>query len=114
MNRAQLPDEVFGIPQERKYPMPNRRHTISAIKLFNHVEDKYEEQLAKAVIKNMKKYDIDGSMVGDNNRLKKYLSKDMISESTDIPTPVIIKTIKRVTLDYADRVPFGLHINVQK
>lgn len=114
MNRAQLPDEVFGIPQERKYPMPDRRHTISAIKLFNHVEDKYEEQLAKAVIKNMKKYGIDSSMIGDNNRLKKYLPKDMISESTDIPTPVIIKTIKRVTLDYADRVPFGLHINVQK
>ena len=114
MNRAQLPDEVFGIPQERKYPMPDRRHTISAIKLFNHVEDKYEEQLAKAVIKNMKKYGIDSSMIGDNNRLKKYLPKDMISESADIPTPVIIKTIKRVTLDYADRVPFGLHINVQK
>ena len=114
MNRAQLPDEVFGIPQERKYPMPDRRHTISAIKLFNHVEDKYEEQLAKAVVKNMKKYGIDSSMIGDNNRLKKYLPKDMISESADIPTPVIIKTIKRVTLDYADRVPFGLHINVQK
>ena len=260
MNRAQLPDEVFGIPQERKYPMPDKRHTISAIKLFNHVEDKYEEQLAKAVIKNMKKYGIDSSMIGDNNRLKKYLpkdmvtessciryislskkersdiititkslkdpwkkefndiylekivykkikyysgipigfviiraitkdnenrgsitvaispnhegknlgytlvkeaiafydkcsfldsieyrvaknnkrsislvdrlgftyisdkdnytiyrlSKDMISESTDIPTPVIIKTVKRVTLDYADRVPFGLHINIQK
>lgn len=114
MNRAQLPDEVFGIPQERKYPMPDKRHTISAIKLFNHVEDKYEEQLAKAVIKNMKKYGIDSSMIGDNNRLKKYLPKDMISESADIPTPVIIKTIKRVTLDYADRVPFGLHINVQK
>lgn len=81
MKRAQLPDEVFGIPQERKYPMPDRRHTISAIKLFNHVEDKYEEQLAKAIIKNMKKYDIDASMIGDNNRLKKYLPKDMISES---------------------------------
>lgn len=84
MNRAQLPDEVFGIPQERKYPMPDRRHTISAIKLFNHVEDKYEEQLAKAVIKNMKKYGIDSSMIGDNNRLKKYIPKDMISESSHI------------------------------
>lgn len=82
MNRTQLPDEVFGIPQERKYPMPDRRHTISAIKLFNHVEDKYEEQLAKTVIKNMKKYNIDSSMVGENNRLKKYLPKDMISEAS--------------------------------
>lgn len=105
MNRAQLPDEVFGIPQERKYPMPDRRHTISAIKLFNHVEDKYEEQLAKAVIKNMKKYDIDGSMVGDNNRLKKYLPKDMISEaSTGNFTFLDISSNKQKSLSYFNSV----------
>lgn len=80
--RSELPDEVFGIPQERKYPMPDEKHTRSAIKLFNHVEPKYEEQLAKAVIKNMKKYGIDGSVVGPNNRLRKYLPKDMIKESS--------------------------------
>ena len=84
MKRAQLSDEVFGIPQERKYPIPDKRHTISAIKLFNHVEDKYEEQLAKAVIKNMKKYGIDSSIIGYHNRLKKYLPKDMILESSHI------------------------------
>ena len=78
--RSELPDSVFGIPQERKYPMPDEKHTRSAIKLFNHVDPKYEEQLAKAVIKNMKKYGIDGSAVGPNNRLRKYLPKDMIKE----------------------------------
>ena len=78
--RSELPDSVFGIPQERKYPMPDEKHTRSAIKLFNHVDPKYEEQLAKAVIKNMKKYGIDGSVVGPNNRLRKYLPKDMIKE----------------------------------
>ena len=81
--RSELPDSVFGIPQERKYPMPDEKHTRSAIKLFNHVDPKYEEQLAKAVIKNMKKYGIDGSVVGPNNRLRKYLPKDMIKESMD-------------------------------
>ena len=85
IKRSELPDSVFGIPQERKYPMPDEKHTRSAIKLFNHVDPKYEEQLAKAVIKNMKKYGIDGSAVGPNNRLKKYLPKDMIKESTIIP-----------------------------
>ena len=80
--RSELPDSVFGIPQERKYPMPDEKHTRSAIKLFNHVDPKYEEQLAKAVIKNMKKYGIDGSAVGPNNRLRKYLPKDMIKESS--------------------------------
>ena len=83
--RSELPDSVFGIPQERKYPMPDEKHTRSAIKLFNHVDPKYEEQLAKAVIKNMKKYGIDGSVVGPNNRLRKYLPKDMIKESTNRP-----------------------------
>ena len=78
--RSELPDNVFGIPQERKYPMPDEKHTRSAIKLFNHVEPKYEEQLAKAIIKNMKKYNIDGSVVGPNNRLRDYLPKDMIKE----------------------------------
>ena len=79
--RSELPDSVFGIPQERKYPMPDEKHTRSAIKLFNHVESKYEEQLAKAIIKNMKKYNIDGSVVGPNNRLRTYLPKDMIKEN---------------------------------
>ena len=83
--RSELPDSVFGIPQERKYPMPDEKHTRSAIKLFNHVDPKYEEQLAKAVIKNMKKYNIDGSVVGPNNRLRKYLPKDMIKKSAVRP-----------------------------
>ena len=86
MKRSELPDGVFGIPQERKYPMPDEKHTRSAIKLFNHVDPKYEEQLAKAIIKNMKKYGINGSVVGPNNRLRKYLPEDMIKESTIIPT----------------------------
>lgn len=86
MKRSELPDEVFGIPQERKYPMPDKKHTESAIKLFNHVDPKYEEQLAKKVIANMKKYDIDPKMVGKNNRLKKYLPKDMVNETSTIST----------------------------
>lgn len=78
--RSELPDNVFGIPQERKYPMPDEKHTLSAIKFFNYVDEQYEKQLAKAIIKNMKKYNIDGSHVGKNNKLRKYLPKDIISE----------------------------------
>lgn len=89
--RSELPDNVFGIPQERKYPMPDEKHTRSAIKLFNHVEPKYEEQLAKAIIKNMKKYNIDGSVVGPNNRLRKYLPKDMIKEGVEYIDYTLIK-----------------------
>lgn len=75
MKRSELPDNVFGIPEERKYPMPDKRHTLSAIKLFGHVEPKYEEELAKNIIKNMKKYNIPESTVGKDNKLRKYIDK---------------------------------------
>ena len=84
IKRSELPDNVFGIPQERKYPMPDKEHTILAIKLFNHVDKIYEKQLAEKIIVNMKKYDIDPSMIGEKNRLRKYLPKDMIKESSVI------------------------------
>lgn len=86
MKRSELSDDVFGIPQERKYPMPDEKHVRSAIKLFNYVEPKYEKQLAKKIIVNMKKYNIDASMVGDKNRLKQYLPKTMLeSSNSNIP-----------------------------
>lgn len=75
MKRSELPDSVFGIPEERKYPMPDKRHTLSAIKLFGHVEPKYEEELARNIIKNMKKYNIPESAVGKDNKLRKYIDK---------------------------------------
>lgn len=75
MKRSELPDSVFGIPEERKYPMPDKRHTLSAIKLFGHVEPKYEEELARNIIKNMKKYNIPESVVGKDNKLRKYIDK---------------------------------------
>ena len=73
MKRSKLPDDVFGIPELRKYPMPTRKYTISAIKLFNHVSPKYEEELAKNIIKNMKKYKISKDIIGEKNRLNKYI-----------------------------------------
>jgi uncharacterized protein YktA (UPF0223 family) len=74
-SRSKLPDDVFGIPEIRKYPMPDKRHVLSAIKFFNYAEDKYEEELAKNIISNMEKYNIDKNVVGDKNKLKKYLSE---------------------------------------
>lgn len=96
MKRSELPDEVFGIPEERKYPMPDKRHTLSAIKLFGHVEPKYEEELAKNIIKNMKKYNIPESAVGKDNKLRKYIDK-YYNESTIVQeesTDDILEKIK--------------------
>ena len=83
--RSELPDSVFGIPEERKYPMPDKKHVISAIKLFGHVDKKYEEELAKRIIKNIRKYDIDISFVTKNNKLYKYLlDSNLVKESVSL------------------------------
>ena len=73
-NRAKLPDEVFGIPEVRKYPMPDKKHVISAIKLFNHVEPKYEKELARNIKKKADEFNLtDFSFVGKDNRFIKYI-----------------------------------------
>lgn len=83
MKRSKLPDNIFGIPEERKYPMPDKKHTLSAIKLFGHVEDKYEKELANNIIKNMKKFNISNDVVGDDTRLKKYLNESLSVDDSD-------------------------------
>lgn len=74
-------DPEFGVPEQKKYPLFDRKHVISAIKLFGHVEPKYESYLAHAIIKRMKKYNISFDIVGEDNKLYKYLPKTALNES---------------------------------
>ena len=74
-------DPEFGVPEQKKYPLFDRKHVISAIKLFGHVEPKYESHLAHAIIKRMKKYNISFDIVGEDNKLYKYLPKTALNES---------------------------------
>ena len=71
-------DKKYGLPGLRKYPMPDADHVRSAIRFFNYVEPKYEEELAKAILKRAKEYGVDISEinVGDENRFKQYLPEE--------------------------------------
>lgn len=71
--RNQIDSNQFGLPSQRRYPMPDRAHVMAAIRMFNHVEPQYEKELAKNIIKKMKQYKITPDTVGENNRLRKYL-----------------------------------------
>ena len=70
--RNKLPDSAFGLHEKRKYPLDTEKHVRSAIKFFNYVDKKDEEELAKNIIKAMKKFNITDVNVGDNNRFSKY------------------------------------------
>ena len=78
--RNDLDNEDFGIPEVRKYPLHDKKHVEQAIKMFNHVEKKYEAELADNLLDAMERYHISTDVVGDNNRLKKYIKEDAITE----------------------------------
>ncbi len=65
----------YGLPELKKYPMPDAAHVRSAIKFFNYVDPKHEEELAKAIIRRMKEYGLtfDDFTVGEENRFSKYV-----------------------------------------
>ena len=76
--RNSLSDDMFGVPETRSYPMPDREHVLSAIQMFNRLGDKSkEEELAKNIIKFIKKYKMEDQVnVGKSNRFYKYWNKE--------------------------------------
>lgn len=78
--RNKLDNSEFGIPEERKYPLNDEAHVRAAVKFFNKVEPKYEESLARRIIKRIKELNLD-IQVGEDNKLSKYY-KSPKKEST--------------------------------
>ncbi len=68
-------DVVYGVPEQKKFPLPDADHVKSAIRFFNYVEPKYEKQLANEILKRAKIYGVDLTKmnIGDSNRFKGYL-----------------------------------------
>lgn len=77
----EVKDPKYGIPQLKKFPMPDARHVRSAIKFFNYVTPKYEKQLAASILRRMKEYGLsfDDFTVGDENRFSKYVPKTYLA-----------------------------------
>ena len=70
--RSELPDQAFGVPSKRKFPLDTEAHVRSAIKFFNYVDPEDEEELARNIKKAMKKFNITDVHVSDKNRFSKY------------------------------------------
>lgn len=72
-DRREIDESDFGIPSLRKYPMPDKSHVLSAIKLYGHCPAGYEKELAMNIKRKMKEYNISPDVVGPSNKLRKYL-----------------------------------------
>lgn len=58
-DRNALPDEAFGIPKLRMYPLNDEAHVKSAIRFFNHCDEKHKKELASNIRKAIKKFKMD-------------------------------------------------------
>lgn len=74
-------EQKFGVPEQKKFPMPDAKHVRSAIRFFNYVDPSHEKELAKAILTRMEEYgmNFDEFEVGDENRFKKYIPKSELA-----------------------------------
>ena len=68
--RNELPRELFGIPEERKFPLDSETHVHAAIRLFGHAEESKKPKLAKRIKKAADEYGIE---IADTTECYKYL-----------------------------------------
>lgn len=66
----------YGLPKQKKYPLPDRKHVLSAIRFFNYVSPRDEKQLAEAILEKIKEYGMKDIGVGPDNRFLKYYKKE--------------------------------------
>lgn len=73
--RDKLPDEVFGLPKTRQYPLHDESHVLQAIRMFKYVDNVEDRHtLAKNIVRRAKelgmKFEID-----KYPNIKKYYSE---------------------------------------
>lgn len=69
-------EDLYGVPELKKFPMPDKKHVKSAIRFFNYVDPKYEKELAEAILEKAEEFGLvfdEDITVGEDNRFKKYL-----------------------------------------
>ena len=66
------PIECYGLPERKAYPIPDKKHVLSAIRFFNYASADEEKELANKINDKIKEYKMKDINVGDKNRFKKY------------------------------------------
>lgn len=73
--RSKIPEDKFGIPDTRSYPLDTEKHVRSAVVLFGRADKKYQPQLAERIFKAMEEFNISTDMIGEKSQLYEYLMK---------------------------------------
>ena len=57
--KRELPDDVFGLPERREYPMPDAAHVRAAEAYFRYCPEDLKPRLAKAIVRIGNMYGVD-------------------------------------------------------
>ena len=57
--RKELPDNVFGLPGRREYPMPDASHVRAAEAYFRYCPKELKPELARNILRFAEKYGIE-------------------------------------------------------
>lgn len=57
--RRALPDDMFGLPERREYPMPDAAHVRAAEAYFRYCPEDLKPKLARAILRFAKQYGVD-------------------------------------------------------
>lgn len=84
-SRNALPDEAFGLPRLRAYPLHDRPHVKQAIRMFGHCKDPQDKKvLAGNIFSAMNKFGMK-TKIGKANALYTYAPKEL-QEATGYPS----------------------------
>lgn len=57
--RKVLPEDVYGLPERREYPMPDAAHVRAAEAYFRYCPEELKPRLARAILQKAKEYGVD-------------------------------------------------------
>lgn len=96
--RNKIPDEMFGLPDKRKYPLHDKKHVRLAIQMSGHVNDSDDlKELAGNIADRANDLDMDIT-VSKKNKLYDYMPKSM-RESTEEDPMYDITSMDEAALD---------------
>lgn len=75
--RKNLDNSDFGIPEERKFPLTDKKHVLMAIRYFYSCEQKYRKKLANNINNKAKQFDMKIN-VSKSNPFYEYADKDIL------------------------------------
>lgn len=75
-----LPDSMFGLPETRQYPMPDKEHVIKAIQFFKYCPNKKKPELAKNINRRAKELKMKVK-VQTTSAFYKYADKSILKEA---------------------------------